>query len=170
MKIAKSSLARVVILSANILVLVSSCAVVVPLGAVPQTKGRVMSVRQEIHHDVSPAVRNLPRVSGLKFKHREAEPLRLIPLPPGLKPPEEPDSVLQKTAIRPAAEFSPLVTIGFDGIGQGEFGFNDCCAPPDTNGAVGLTQYVQWVNLSSLFTGLRDLKPRLRDLPETAHR
>ncbi len=36
----------------------------------------------------------------------------------------------------------------FDGIGQGVYGFSVTAAPPDTNGAVGLTQFVQWVNLS----------------------
>src|SRR5262249_14572715 len=34
------------------------------------------------------------------------------------------------------------------GIGQGVFGFSVTSAPPDTNGAVGATQFVQWVNTS----------------------
>jgi hypothetical protein len=36
----------------------------------------------------------------------------------------------------------------FAGVGQGDYGFTDRYAPPDTNGAVGATQYVQWVNVS----------------------
>src|SRR5205085_4205167 len=78
-------------------------------------------------------------------------PLRPIPLPPGLKPAGEPDSVLQRTAPRPPQELgsTPVLINNFDGIGQDSpAGFKPCCAPPDTNGAVGLTQYVQWVNLS----------------------
>ena len=35
--------------------------------------------------------------------------------------------------------------IGFDGVGVGG-GYSPDAAPPDTNGAAGLTQYVQWVN------------------------
>ena len=38
--------------------------------------------------------------------------------------------------------------MNFAGVGQGDYGFSDQYAPPDTNGAVGATQYVQWVNLS----------------------
>ena len=36
----------------------------------------------------------------------------------------------------------------FDGLGQGVAGFTVPFDPPDPNGAVGLTQYVQWVNHS----------------------
>jgi hypothetical protein len=36
--------------------------------------------------------------------------------------------------------------LNFAGIGQGDYGFSDQYAPPGTNGAVGATQYVQWVN------------------------
>jgi hypothetical protein len=42
--------------------------------------------------------------------------------------------------------------IGFDGVGEGFTGpngtYTDSVAPPDTNGSVGATQYVQWVNTS----------------------
>jgi hypothetical protein len=130
-------------------------------GAVPSALCQVMSVHSELHHDVSPAVRDLPVTFGEGIEH-EAEPIRRIPLPPGLKRPEDPDPVLQKgfgktpqqtqpgtMSVSPAASsFTPQVNLGFDGIGQGVFGFSVSVAPPDTNGAVGLTQYVQWVNLS----------------------
>lgn len=36
----------------------------------------------------------------------------------------------------------------FAGVGNGDYGFAPNSAPPDTNGAVGATQYVQWVNES----------------------
>jgi len=36
----------------------------------------------------------------------------------------------------------------FDGIGQNSFGFSDPFMPPDTAGAVGTTQYIEWVNTS----------------------
>jgi hypothetical protein len=37
--------------------------------------------------------------------------------------------------------------LNFAGVGDGDYGFSDQYAPPDTNGAVGATQYVQWVNV-----------------------
>jgi hypothetical protein len=44
----------------------------------------------------------------------------------------------------------PLVAtrggLNFDGIGQGAYGYTVSSAPPDTNGAVGATQFMQWVN------------------------
>ncbi|HKB53305.1 MAG TPA: hypothetical protein VKD22_04840, partial [Ramlibacter sp.] len=55
------------------------------------------------------------------------------------------DPVVQKTVGTTAAT---VAGIGFAGIGQGDYGFRDQYAPPDTTGAVGATQYVQWVNVS----------------------
>jgi hypothetical protein len=40
------------------------------------------------------------------------------------------------------------VGISFEGLGNGQYGFSVNAVPPDTNGAVGATQYVQWVNES----------------------
>jgi hypothetical protein len=102
------------------------------------------TVRRDVHHDVSPPLRDLiahaPKPSLAKH---EAEPLRRIPLPPGLVPLEE-DPVLQRTTI-PA---TPTAGLSFEGLGQGQYGFSVTSAPPDTNGTVGATQYVQWVNTS----------------------
>lgn len=137
------------------------CVAALFLGISPQALGQVMSVHSELHHDVSPAVRDLPVTFGGGVEH-EAEPIRRIPLPPGLKRPEDPDPVLQKgfgqaakklepgtLSIAPrASSFTPQFNLGFDGIGQGVFGYSVNTVPPDTNGAVGLTQYVQWVNFS----------------------
>ena len=36
--------------------------------------------------------------------------------------------------------------MSFEGLGDGQYGFSVTGAPPDTNGTVGATQYVQWVN------------------------
>ncbi len=36
--------------------------------------------------------------------------------------------------------------LNFAGVGKGDYNFTVQWAPPDTNGAVGATQYVQWVN------------------------
>ncbi len=73
--------------------------------------------------------------------HRD-KPIRLL-VPAA--PTGAPDTALQTQAIS-----APTVgnVNSFDGIGQGAFGFTVNAAPPDTNGAVGATQYVQWVNES----------------------
>ena len=115
----------------------------------------VMIVRGSIYNDVSPAVRDLPTLNESGFPNlvHEAEPARRIPLPPGLKPADQPDPVLQRTVAQPgafiaASTLAPAVNLGFDGVGNGFTGFTVNSAPPDTNGAVGSTQYVQWVNSS----------------------
>ena len=58
--------------------------------------------------------------------------------------PQLPDGALQATA---GAAVATTAGLGFAGVGQGDYGFSDQYAPPDTNGAVGATQYVQWVNV-----------------------
>src|SRR6201984_597481 len=112
----------------------------------PGTAQTSMTVRRNVHHDVSPPLRDLilhaPRPSLVK---REAEPARRIPLPQGLVPLQE-DPVRQRTAA--VVPFTPVVGTSFEGLGAGQYGFSITGAPPDTNGAVGATQYVQWVNTS----------------------
>ena len=73
--------------------------------------------------------------------HRD-KPIRLLVPAPSTG---APDTALQTTAMS-----APTVgnVFSFDGVGQGAFGFTPNAAPPDTNGAVGATQYVQWVNES----------------------
>src|SRR5207302_10530254 len=55
------------------------------------------------------------------------------------------------TALQPSVS-SPRATttagLNFAGVGNGDYGFTPNAAPPDTNGAVGAGQYVQWVNES----------------------
>ncbi|MBI3679650.1 MAG: hypothetical protein HY235_04575 [Acidobacteria bacterium] len=46
-----------------------------------------------------------------------------------------------------APRVASVIGKNFEGIGQG-LGFSPCCAPPDTVGAPGLTEYVQVVNVS----------------------
>ncbi|HEV2963125.1 MAG TPA: hypothetical protein VG649_14945, partial [Candidatus Angelobacter sp.] len=120
------------------------------LGFALPSHGQVLITRQDVRHDVSPPLRDLVKTTQPpESTPREAEQLRLIPLPDGFKPPDAPDPILQRTAPRAPELLAPTVINNFDGLGQGvPQGFTPCCAPPDTNGAVGLTQYVQWVNLS----------------------
>ncbi len=128
------------------------------LFSLPLTAQQVVGpiVFSDVHHDVSPAVRDMPTIHATgnaataHIKH-ENEPARRIPLPPGLGTPQHPgvgDAALQSSAVAAPAALAPTVNLGFDGLGNGSLGFSVTGAPPDTNGAVGATQYVQWVNTS----------------------
>lgn len=102
------------------------------------------TVRRDMHHDVSPPLRDLIRnAPPPSLVQEESEPLRRIPLPPGLSQLEE-DPIRQRTT----AGNTPVVSASFEGLGAGQYGFSVTGAPPDTNGAVGANQYVQWVNTS----------------------
>jgi hypothetical protein len=52
---------------------------------------------------------------------------------------------LAANGTSPSAATTVAGNLNFDGVGVGG-GYTPDAAPPDTNGAVGATQYVQWVN------------------------
>lgn len=93
----------------------------------------------------------LPSLRGAMPKNEElgrsrvAHPARPLPWLDGPGTPE--DAAVQGQAVMSTA---PVTGLGFDGVGQGFTGpqgtFTVNSAPPDTNGAVGTTQYVQTVN------------------------
>src|SRR5437588_348756 len=107
----------------------------------------LVPVRTEEQHDVSRPLRDMIQAAPKQaLVMHEAEPVRRIPVPAGLAAlPDDP--VRQRTAASIAA-FAPVVGLGFEGLGNGQYKFNVSGAPPDTNGAVGATPYVQWVNTS----------------------
>ncbi len=111
-----------------------------------------MLSRQDLQHDVSAPLRDLAKTTpAVQSGPTDADDLKVIPLPSGFKPSSEPDTVLQKNATgAPSgpATTGPTAGLNFEGLGTGFPNFPVHVAPPDTNGAVGLTQYVQWVNLS----------------------
>jgi hypothetical protein len=96
-------------------------------------------VSPAVHHDVSGPLQAMSRPPLAGPKHEK--PLFRLDRPGS----GQPDPVVQTSA-------GPLVgtTVGlnFAGVGNGDYGFFPNAAPPDTNGAVGATQYVQWVNES----------------------
>jgi hypothetical protein len=97
-----------------------------------------------VHQDVSAPLRDLiKQAPPATLVKREAEPVRRIPLPQGFAPLAE-DPVLQRTVVAG----TPTGATSFEGLGQGQNGFSVTSAPPDTDGAVGATQFVQWVNQS----------------------
>jgi hypothetical protein len=71
--------------------------------------------------------------------------LKILPTGPASNAPEYAalDLALQQASLPPVAA---NLGLNIDGLGQGQYGFLLEFSPPDTNGAVGATQYVQWVN------------------------
>ena len=99
-----------------------------------------LEVSPAVHYDVSPPLWQIPpkpEQPGPREKRHHR-----LPLASGTG---GPDPVLQSTA-------GPLVAttagLNFAGVGNGDYGFVPNAAPPDANGVVGATQYVQWVNES----------------------
>lgn len=99
-------------------------------------------VIKDVMHVISPklgGIKPIPPAYGV----RKQIPLRHpLPLKAAVAP-TAPDPVLQSST-------GPLVSTtsgsNFLGVGVGQGNYSDCCAPPDTNGSAGATQYVQWVN------------------------
>jgi hypothetical protein len=97
-------------------------------------------VSPDTHHDVSPPLRDMKVPPGLQLRHER--PHRHIPRDLHAN---AVDPVVQATA---SALVATTAGLNFAGVGNGDYGFTPNAAPPDTNGAVGDTQYVQWVNES----------------------
>ncbi|MFY9559139.1 MAG: choice-of-anchor D domain-containing protein [Terriglobales bacterium] len=101
---------------------------------------------RELKHDTSLPLAELIRMTPAQpnpFSPRTLDiratgPDRPAPLSP------VPDAALQEQVLPPV---SATLGLNFEGLGLGQYGFVLQAAPPDTNGVVGATQYVQWVNL-----------------------
>jgi hypothetical protein len=139
----RSAMAVILLLSLALPLLVPSA--FAQSGAQSSASSGPTTIRRDIHHDTSPPlgemIRNAPPPS---LERREVEPLKRIPLPPGLSQNQE-DPVRQTTTVQLP---TPPISQSFEGLGNGEYGFTITGAPPDTEGTVGATQYVQWVNTS----------------------
>ncbi|HVG21353.1 MAG TPA: hypothetical protein VNI02_20095, partial [Blastocatellia bacterium] len=92
---------------------------------------------------MSPPLRDLPSINLDRDKDKapHEHPVKPIPQPDQKNVPVE-DKGLQSASVGPFVAATPVTN--FDGVGIPNYGVN--AAPPDTNGAVGATQYVQWVN------------------------
>ncbi len=108
--------------------------------AIAGSVGHGAEVSAAVHHDVSRPLREMAPTSPTAHRLTE-RPLRLV----GPVGPDQPDGAVQST-VGPA--IGTIAGVGFAGVGNGDYGFAPNAAPPDTNGAVGATQYVQWVNES----------------------
>ena len=102
------------------------------------------------HYDISRPLREMPVIPPIAEEGEERlHPVKLI-RPPRAVPRGWVDPLAQAASATSA--LAPLVNttpgLSFDAVGVGFPGFSVTGAPPDTNGAVGATQYVQWVNTS----------------------
>jgi len=61
---------------------------------------RPTTVRRDVHHDVSHRCRNDQARSSAITRRKPVEPMKLIPLPPGLAEPQE-DPVIQVGTVEP---------------------------------------------------------------------
>src|SRR5690349_10597637 len=94
-------------------------------------------IRHSVRNDVSPALRTIPKLPFRTSSEREGNRNPIV----ASRHRDAPDTVVQRTLARPNM---PSPTLNFDGVSFP--GVNCFCAPPDTNGEVGATQYVQIVN------------------------
>src|SRR5688572_9585315 len=110
-------------------------------GSPVQGRRPEMTVGESIRNDTSPPIRELKQQPVFESK-REANANPKIPH----FHKDTPDRVVQKTVAVTdlMASAMPTALTNFDGMGFPGVTCN--CAPPDTNGEVGATQYVQMVN------------------------
>lgn len=110
---------------------------VTPNSAKPQNDSRpVVPVKTK-------ALRDLPMIPPELAPHRERpEPVRPpLPTDGGVDPKSQ-------RSFGPVTSAPTATGVSFEGVGVGIPGFVPSSNPPDTNGRVGATQYVQWNNTS----------------------
>ena len=111
----------------------------------PLTAGAqsTVEVTQASYFDHLPSLRGtMPKPDAYQGVNRVREVKNIPHLD---SPSNQQDAVVQGTASSSVAA-ATTPGAGFDGIANGAYGFVVNSAPPDTNAAVGATQYVQWVN------------------------
>jgi len=114
-------------------------------GAARRNQAQTMTVGWSIKNDESPALRDM-KVQPVKAQEENEEANENPELP--YRHIDRPDPVIQSSfgSLRDllAPNVMPGTILNFDGILFPGVACN--CAPPDTDGEVGLTQYVQMVN------------------------
>jgi len=110
---------------------------------------QIQSTFTDVRHDVSQPLRDLAKTASTQLPSRQTKAVQPTPLVEGFKPASIQDSVLQQVTGGNSASVTILAAgLNFEGLGEGFAGFSVESAPADPSGAVGLTQYVQWVQLS----------------------
>jgi hypothetical protein len=126
-------------------------------GAAPQVEQQTQ-VSQSLKNDVSPELKTITPKRTEAGPFKRVLPLRRIrPETEGLR---RTGPILADAAEQPTAPATPVtanVERNFNGVGvdlimptpsPAPTPFKPTASPPDTNGVVGETQYVQWVNTS----------------------
>lgn len=118
--------------------LLPTCVLLLALPTFAQDVLTGARVIPEVKHDVSLPLRDMARLTPLPDSRAQ----RIVPNLPGApgRPmvSNVPDPVAQHVVL---PDVSTTNLLNFDGQGA------DGVAPPDTEGSVGTTQYVQWVNI-----------------------
>ena len=116
----------------------ASLLAVVLLGLLPAAAQNAPRIVPASHHDLSLPLSQMVGSGPVPPQPIEAEPVRPTRPLPGSDLPVREDSALQTLTL-------PLVSttagLSFEGVGANGY------APPDTNGSVGSTQYVQMTNV-----------------------
>jgi hypothetical protein len=129
--------------------LIAAMAMIFHFSAAAQSTAAQSKVRviREVKHDVSAPLAELDRRTPAQPYRFSPRVLKILPTGPGnnLNPSSYmlPDGALQANSLPPVAA---NLGLNIDGLGLGQYGFVLDSSPPDTNGAVGATEYVQWVN------------------------
>jgi len=118
----------------------------------PSASWAAAEVIQEAAHDTSPPLVSIP--ADQLNASEASRPQRQIPLGRFIRRAGPAAAVTADTALQ--TSLGPLISVtagnNFDGVGEGFIGpqgvFTVTGVPPDPNGAVGNTQYVQMVNTS----------------------
>ena len=133
----KSKFVRSPVIGALILILIFLALDVFPAVPASAQGSNGVTVVRDYKHDTSPPLRDIqPRPIPPHPLHEETEPRST-----GTQHQNALDPVVQNTL---AALAMPSTTLNFNGIPFPGVACN--CAPPDTNGEAGATQYVQIVN------------------------
>ena len=129
------------------IILAGTSSVLIADPAFAQVSSQRAVVSRDVHHD------RLASLAAVAQPEAKKTPIAAFPMMhpapyDGIPKAFAVDTVTQDTPL--AAIKAPTSTIGlnFDGVGQGFNAFTVASAPPDTNGAVGATQYFQIVNSS----------------------
>jgi hypothetical protein len=114
-------------------------------GVVAQDHGPVTFAKQ-VHHDRSRSLREIQPVSS------SSHPTRLsLPVPSGrVRQPKDPSASVAPPEVNGGSGVTTNLGLNEAGLGLGFTGpdgtFNPTVNPSDATGAVGTTQYFQWVN------------------------
>jgi hypothetical protein len=115
------------------------------MAALPQTVQKGATVVREFKHDTGPILREIAPLLPEFGSPSEHE------IENNVNPNHKWSNLIQKDPVLQTPENTPSgqtpgPSLTFDGAGFGDAFFCDCM-PPDNDGAVGTTQYVQFINL-----------------------